>query len=248
VACRLSANWTLGASHFTKGDYFNGVFALDDTIVLMDNATLTSAINDLQNKLLSSLSDQIKQKSSQFPLGNIGALRIHDLKQQFPGPDYILTHEELSIENLFTNPPFADCDGNISADTEIRWSLNSTFYDTWVAVWISHMQGEVSHHFCPSTSTLEAAGIVFGLLKGDISEYTIGGRTQSMAQKFISGTNARRIAELKPTMIAKLAPLIALLPTAGQQATVDTSSLKLEKIYVENGQLMLRYTYNADLQ
>ena len=247
VACRLSADWTLGASHLQKGDFFNGRLTLEDTIHLKDNVTLTASIVDIQNNLLDELSDQLLQSSSKFPFGNMGTPKIHDLRQQFPGPDNILTHEELSVENLFTNPPFADCDGNIAADTEIGWSISYELGTTYIAVWIRHLHGEISHHFCPGTSTLEAVGAIWGWLKGDISSYTVGGRAQSLATKFIAGTSSHKIETIKPAMIAKLAPLIALLPTAGQQAKVDPSSLRLKRLYVDAGQLILDYTYDAEL-
>jgi hypothetical protein len=241
VSFTLSATWTFGSTTFTRGQRFSGHFSLKDTITLMDPPTLSNAVHELQMNFLGEVTNKILESSSKFPFGNMGTPIMHDVSARFPDGDYISTHQEVAIPDLFTNPPFSDCDGNITADVIFRWSISYDSHTTWVNLWISRLSGGISHHVCPGTSTLEGVGAIWSAIRG--IDYTIGGRASVLAKKFVSKAQISKPLESK--MISKLAPL---LPTHGQDAVVDPDSLKFDRVYVHSGALMLDFTYQAKLQ
>jgi hypothetical protein len=241
VSFTVSSTWTIGTTTLTRGQRFNGRFSLRDTIILMDPGTLSDAINELQTNYLEELIQKLLKSSSKFPFGRMGTPIIHDVLADFNASDYIATHQELAIPELFTNPPFADCDGNISANTVFGWSITYSGHKTRVNLWIAQLSGVISHHFCPGTSTLQAAGQIWSWIRG--IDYTIGGRATLFANKFVQKAEISK--EIEKKMIAQIS---ALLPTDKRSAVVDPVSLQISRVYINDAALMVEFTYDATLQ
>ena len=235
----VSADWSLGATHLKRGDRFGGIFTVNDSITLMDGATLNAAVSDIQNDFVDELIGKIKDKSSKFPYGNIGTISKHDFRFSF-SQDSMDTHQEVSVQNFLNNSPFADCDGNISADASIRWALSYSRFITTMSVWMSTLSGEITYGFCPTTAALQLAYNAWALVRGE--QFSISSKLNKATSSFQS--RAKITKSVQNSMLAKIDDL---LPTLKPNAKVLPLSLQITRVYISNGQLQVDFSYQASL-
>jgi hypothetical protein len=234
TTCTLSADYTLGPNHLHHGQRFSNRFnqTVSANFTILQPQDLANLLGGIANQVTDSGKAQLMKNSSKFPFGNIGNITPHDFRWS-PSLDHIDVHEELSVQNMLTNPPFADCDSNVVIDATISWTIAKVFPGKIVAAaWVSKLGGGFSHNFCPGTSVLEAVaavGRVFGLIHDDLS-----GPLASAAQSHSVQKNFGPATEQK---------IEAFLQQLYTGATVVNGSFSPDRLYIENQQLKLAYHY-----
>lgn len=240
-----ASDWSKEATHLHRGEEYLGSYTKNDTFVLLNNADLTEMINAAVASLIDPLPDKIRENSGKFPFGNMGNMSIHDVRTGL-STDHIDVHGELSVQNMFTNPPFADCDGNIWADFVVRWYTGGMYamgqnqdlqYKPVFGIYVSQYGGGVSHHFCPGTDFIRAVatiGSAFGfvaspdqLLQNFVNRFA--GKLRF--QKALDDKNQKMIAQY--------------LQAVTQDGEVVADSIRYNRLYIDGGQLKMDYSYEV---
>jgi hypothetical protein len=179
--------------------------------------------------------------SSKFPFGNISTIQDHDFVWNASGTVLNIS-QQLHVQKLFTNPPFADCDGDLKLDATVTWVVVKEFMKQSVVAWPSTLTISYKHGLCPGTAAIETiAGALADLVPHirELIDSKTSGALASLAQKSVIQK------EIGDTTLAKYGQLLQFLQTDG---TFVPGSLQIDSVLVENGNLNLHYSYGISVQ
>jgi hypothetical protein len=233
-----SADWSIGSTLLHRGDGFSGTFTVTGTTVILDNASLNNTLNSAQALIVfEKLAPELRKHAGKFPFGNIGEIIGHDFRVSL-AEDHIDLHQEATVKDFLTNPPFADCDSDIQTDITLKWTISNNFIRPVLVMWYSSMSGSISHNFCPGTSFLEAVleaqrvvGRMFGLVVDSL--------------RFPGIDNPLLTKQFDQKTLAKIH---AFLVAAHPNGKVLDWTFKPTRAFIEEGQLKLDYQYEVELQ
>jgi hypothetical protein len=228
-----ASDFTIRDTHLHRGQRFLGTAEVKGTKVVLDPAHLAQAVNSIHADLVQKANDAIKQASSKFPFGNIGTIQDHDFRWSASGHELQL-HQEFSVQNLFTNPPFSDCDAQVHIDITVRWMAFSGFYGAQIVAWPASIGGGYSHGVCPGTAALEAVaavGRIFSHIR-ELMDQKITQPLQALAEKSVIQRQLSSAALSQYDDVIKFAEPGFLDHSVGiDDLVVDSGSLKLSYHY-----------------
>jgi hypothetical protein len=231
IVFTAAADWSIGATHLHRGDRFTGTFKITGETVILDPASLSTTLNDVQNQICDKLAAELRKNSSKFPFGRIGSITKHDFRSAV-GADHADLHQEIAVKDMLTNPPFADCDSEIAIDATLKWTLVEGFRRPTFKAWISSLGGGISHNFCPGTSLLEAGiaiGNALGLVNFNLA--SPNALTSPLALKQIDD--------------GQMTQILAFLNSLHPEGRVLDWSFKPTRIFIDHQQLKLAYEYEV---
>ena len=238
-------NETLSRGQPFYGSYSkSGVFPVLDATKKLDGSPadafanqMTQSMTQIDQDLVTKAKDAILGHSSKFPFGNIGNIQDHDFRWSGSG-NRLTIHQEFHVQNMFTNPPFADCDAELKLDVVVTWNISNGFMKQYVTAWPSQISGGYSHGVCPGTAAIETIGAAL---------YDLFPHIRELIDTKVSGS----LSDLKKeSLIQKTigdAALAELRLITGDPSLVP-GSLKIDSLLIENGSLNLHYSYLATKQ
>jgi hypothetical protein len=241
VVFTASSTYQIGGTVLQRGQQFLGTYVKHDVLPIFDGSKgeLASAIQQLQAELVSKGSAAVLAMSGHIPFGNMGTVQDHDFSWDAAGSVLHLS-QQLHVQNLFTNPGFVDCDGDLKLDATVTWIVVHEFMKQTVVAWPSALTISYKHNFCPGTSVLEAAKAIADLdphLR-ELLDSKISGPIAALAQRSVIQK------EIGDTALAKYEQIIQLLQTDG---TYVPGSLQIDSVLVESGNLNIHYSYSVSV-
>lgn len=241
VVFTASSTYKIGDTVLQRGQPFLGTYAKHGVLLIFDGSKgeLANAIKQLQSDLISKGKTSVLTLSSKFPFGNMGTIQDHDFTWDASGSVLHLS-QQLHIQNLFTNPPFGDCDGDLKLDATVNWIVVHEFMKELVVAWPSVLTVSYRHNLCPGTSAIEVAKAVAELdphLR-ELLDSKISGPLAGLAQKSVIQK------EIGDTAIAKYEQILQFLQTDG---SFVPGSLQIDSVLVENGNLNIHYSYSVSI-
>jgi hypothetical protein len=241
-----AGNITIGSTVLHRGDSFIGVYKKQDSITILpaqcapNIECLSDAIKTIQGELIEKLKAGILQHSSKFPFGNIGKIQSQSFTWN-GAPDHIDFHQDISVENMFTNPPFADCDGKVHIDLTVKWVVTKSFAAQWITAWPASIGGSISHGLCPGTSAIETAANVAASIFSHVREMldnAVGNLRDQVQSTMKNSVIQKEIAE---ATLAKYEPLVQALETNDK---VIHGSIQIDGLSINGQGLELSYEYS----
>lgn len=227
-----ASRYQIGSSVLERGTHFNGIVKIDAKTTLLDSASLNAALTGLQSQIIEEISNEMNKHAGKFPYGRIKPITGHNYRISY-AIDNVVLHQEADVPDMLTNPPFADCDGKISTDIELRWAITKSNRPTFRA-WVSSMKGEVTYGFCPGTKFLDMAGSFLDFL-GFIK----------LKFEPVIPENLQYIKEIDEGTSGEIKKF---LQAAYPDATVIEDSFKPLSVFIEQNQLKLSYKYEIELK
>lgn len=227
-----SKRFVHGNTTIEAGGLYNGTFSVSGSRVALPPDQLRSAIDTLIAKLVDQTKSALQGRSGKFPFGNMGSMNGHDFRYTYYR-DHVDIHAELWVESFFNNPPFSDCDGNISADTKFFWNAPS-FNSNSFQLWIGPITGTISHGVCPGTKAIEIGaevGKALGLVRYSLSFSNIPVLNHPLFERDFAEKEKNKISEYLSAIYAP--------------ATVPMYGIEINGAYIEGNQFKIDYSYSV---
>ena len=235
-----AAPYTIGMTQLQRGQPFLGTYQKQGVLPIFDGSKgeLANAMQQLQGELISKATDAVRTISSKFPFGNIAGIQDHDFVWSGSGNTLNIS-QQLHVEKLFTNAPFADCDGDLKLDATVTWLVVPEFMKQSLVAWPSTLTISYKHGMCPGTAAIEDITGALYILVPHIREMLdskTSGLVNGLAQKGVIQK------EIQDVSLAKYEQLLQLLQT---DTTIVKYSIRIDSLVIESGSLNLHYSYSV---
>jgi hypothetical protein len=245
IVFTAAGDYTIGATVLHRGDAFNRVYKKQDQITILPTQCspktecLADAIGKIEADLIAKLQAGIREHSSKIPFGNIGNIQSQSFNWN-SASDHIDFHQDISVENMLTNPPFKDCDVRIHIDLTVKWAITKSFAKQWVAAWPASIGGNISHGVCPGTTAIEAVASVASAIFSHVREMLDNavGNLRDRIQSTLNNSVVQK--EIAATALAKYEPLLQILESNDK---VIAGSIQIDRIFIDAQGLELSYEY-----
>lgn len=227
-----AADWSIGSSHYRRGEVFNGTYLVKGDAVLLDGPTLSAVLTAMWNRLTQSMQAELMKQTGKFPFGRIGETTWHDFRTTL-ADDHIDLHVEAAIKDLLTNPPFADCDCDIDIDATIKFKLFREAGKSTFVVWIGKLGGGLSTHVCPGTTALKVGYLVFNAIDliPDLHVNLPDSLNRPLASKSLEDATKARILNFYNSL--------------SQDSTIF--DVDVTRVFIDQQQLKLSYFYYVQM-